>query len=132
MKLIKLTRDYKCEWKSLIGEFEKNNEKLTPLSMKGNANTFEDFLIESNNSSKGINLKDGIVPSDVYFLVDDNSKYLQRGRCGAKSSGMGGDRITGGQTAGFWGNHPGHRGGAALFPGLETLAAASPARGWRE
>ena len=76
MKLIKLTRDYKCEWKSLIGEFEKNNEKLTPLSMKGNANTFEDFLIESNNSSKGINLKDGIVPSDVYFLVDDNSKYL--------------------------------------------------------
>ena len=31
--------------------------------MKGNANTFEEFLIESNNNSKGINLKDGIVPS---------------------------------------------------------------------
>lgn len=31
--------------------------------MKGNANTFEEFLIESNNNSKGINLKDVIVPS---------------------------------------------------------------------
>lgn len=31
--------------------------------MKGNANKFEEFLIESNNNSKGINLKDGIVTS---------------------------------------------------------------------
>jgi predicted acetyltransferase len=31
--------------------------------MKGNDNKFEEFLIESNNNSKGINLKDVIVPS---------------------------------------------------------------------
>lgn len=76
MKLIKLTEDYKCEWESLISEFEENKEKLTPVAMRGHAHTFEEFLIESNNNSKGINLPDGIVPSDIYFLVDDNSKYL--------------------------------------------------------
>lgn len=76
MKLIKLTSNYKCEWESFISEFKKNEEKLTPLAMKGNANTFEEFLIETNNNSKGINLPKGIVPSDIYFLVNDNSKYL--------------------------------------------------------
>lgn len=76
MKLIKLTEDYKYEWESLISEFEENKEKLTPLAMKGHANTFEEFLVESNNNSKGINLPEGFVPADIYFLVDDNSKYL--------------------------------------------------------
>lgn len=76
MKLIKLTDNYKYEWESLISEFEENKEKLTPLAMKGHADTFEEFLIESNNNSKGINLPDDIVTSDIYFLVNDNSKYL--------------------------------------------------------
>ncbi|MBN1038881.1 GNAT family acetyltransferase [Clostridium botulinum] len=76
MKLITLTSSYKTEWKSLISEFEENGEKLTPLAMKGHVNTFEEFLIEAYNNSKGIDLPDGIVPSDIYFLVDDNSKYL--------------------------------------------------------
>ncbi len=76
MKLITLTSSYKTEWESLISEFEENGEKLTPLAMKGHANTFEEFLIEAYNNSKGIDLPDGIVPSDIYFLVDDNSKYL--------------------------------------------------------
>ncbi|RII35492.1 GNAT family N-acetyltransferase [Clostridium chromiireducens] len=76
MKLIKLTSNYKYEWESLISEFKKNEEKLTPLAMKGHVNTFEEFLIEANNNSKGINLQSGIVPSDIYFLVDENSKYL--------------------------------------------------------
>lgn len=76
MKLIELTKDYKYEWKSLISEFEENNEKLIPLAMKGHADTFEEFLIQANNNSKGINLPEGIVPSNIYFLVDDNSKYL--------------------------------------------------------
>ncbi|MBZ9691908.1 GNAT family N-acetyltransferase [Clostridium sp. M14] len=76
MKLITLTSSYKIEWESLISEFEENGEKLIPLAMKGHANTFEEFLIEAYNNSKGIDLPDGIVPSDIYFLVDDNSKYL--------------------------------------------------------
>lgn len=76
MKLIKLTSNYKCEWDSLISEFKENEEKLTPLATKGQANTFEEFLIEANNNSIGINLPNGIVPSDIYFLVDDDSKYL--------------------------------------------------------
>lgn len=33
MKLIELTEDYKCEWESLISEFEKNKEKLTVLKV---------------------------------------------------------------------------------------------------
>ncbi|CDH91067.1 acetyltransferase [Clostridium botulinum B str. Eklund 17B (NRP)] len=76
MKLITLTSSYKTEWESLISEFEENGEKLIPLAMKGHANTFEEFLIEAYKNSKGIDLPDGIVPSDIYFLVDDNSKYL--------------------------------------------------------
>lgn len=76
MKLIELTGGYKCEWESLISEFEENNEKLTPLAMKGHASTFEEFLVEASNNSKGINLPKGIVPSNIYFLVDDNLKYL--------------------------------------------------------
>ncbi|NFN95750.1 GNAT family N-acetyltransferase [Clostridium botulinum] len=76
MKLITLASSYKTEWESLISEFEENGEKLIPLAMKGHANTFEEFLIEAYKNSKGIDLPDGIVPSDIYFLVDDNSKYL--------------------------------------------------------
>lgn len=76
MKLITLTSSYKTEWESLISEFEENGEKLIPLAMKGHANTFEKFLIEAYKNSKGIDLPDGIVPSEIYFLVDDNSKYL--------------------------------------------------------
>ncbi len=76
MKLITLTSSYKTEWESLISEFERNGEKLIPLAMKDHANTFEEFLIQAYNNSKGIDLPDGIVPSDIYFLVDDNSKYL--------------------------------------------------------
>ncbi|ACD53824.1 GNAT family acetyltransferase [Clostridium botulinum] len=76
MKLITLTSSYKTEWENLISEFEENGEKLIPLAMKGHANTFEEFLIEAYKNSKGIDLPDGIVPSDIYFLVDDNSKYL--------------------------------------------------------
>ncbi len=76
MKLITLTSSYKTEWENLIIEFEENGEKLIPLAMKGHANTFEEFLIEAYKNSKGIDLPDGIVPSDIYFLVDDNSKYL--------------------------------------------------------
>ncbi|WP_252217430.1 GNAT family N-acetyltransferase [Clostridium sp. VAP41] len=76
MKLITLTSSYKTERESLISEFEENGEKLIPLAMKGHANTFEEFLIEAYKNSKGIDLPDGIVPSDIYFLVDDNSKYL--------------------------------------------------------
>lgn len=76
MKLITLTSSYKNEWENLISEFEENGEKLIPLAMKGHSNTFEEFLIEAYNNSKGIDLPDGIVPSDIYFLVDDNSKYL--------------------------------------------------------
>ena len=76
MKLIKLTENYKNEWKSLIDEFEKNQEKIIPLGMRGSSNSFLDFLIESENNSKGINLSNGIVPSDIYFLVKDKSKFL--------------------------------------------------------
>ena len=76
MKLISLTSSYKTEWENLISEFKENEEKLIPLAMKGHANAFEEFLIEAYNNSKGIDLPDGIVPSDIYFLVDDNSKYL--------------------------------------------------------
>lgn len=76
MKLITLTSSYKTQWKSLISEFEENKEKLIPLAMKGYANTFEEFLIEAYNNSKGIDLPHGFVPSDIYFLVDDDSKYL--------------------------------------------------------
>ncbi|MGL5594668.1 MAG: GNAT family N-acetyltransferase [Cetobacterium sp.] len=76
MKLIKLTENYKNEWKSLIDEFETNQEKIIPLGMRGSSSSFLDFLIESENNSKGINLSNGIVPSDIYFLVKDKSNFL--------------------------------------------------------
>ena len=44
--------------------------------MKGNCESFLEFLIESENNSKGINLARGIVPSDIYFLVSNDSYYL--------------------------------------------------------
>ncbi|MFA9378380.1 MAG: GNAT family N-acetyltransferase, partial [Lachnotalea sp.] len=76
MRLIKLSREYEYEWESLINEFQENEEILIPLAMKGQANTFEEFLINANNNSQGINLPSGIVPADIYFLVDENSKRL--------------------------------------------------------
>ncbi len=76
MKLITLTEEFKEEWKSLIKEFEDVGEKITPLAMKGNAETFEEFLLESEKNSKGISLPIGYVPADIYFLIKDGDKRL--------------------------------------------------------
>lgn len=76
MKIIKLTESYKNEWESLVDEFEKNQEKLIPSGIKGNCKSFWEFLIQSENNSKGVNLSNGVVPSDIYFLVKNDSKFL--------------------------------------------------------
>ncbi|MGL5149193.1 MAG: GNAT family N-acetyltransferase [Clostridium sp.] len=76
MRLIRLNEEYKKEWEEFVSEFENNGEKLIPYAMKGNAKNFEEFLVTSNNDSKGIGLGEGKVSSDIYFLVKEDTKKL--------------------------------------------------------
>lgn len=75
LHLIKLTKAYEQEWRDLIAEFSQDGE-IVPMAMKGSSDDFDDFLAYAERYSSGKNLPQGHVSSDIYFLVDGDSKRL--------------------------------------------------------
>ena len=76
LKLILPTEEYREEWYSIIQEIEEVEEKITPLALKGNTNDYTEYLKIVENNSKGIYLPTHIVPSSIYFLVEEGSKRI--------------------------------------------------------
>lgn len=75
LHLIKLTKEYEQEWKELISEFSQDGE-IVPMAMKGNSGSFDDFLVYADKYSRGTELPQGHVSSDIYFLVNGDEKRL--------------------------------------------------------
>ncbi|MGL6174785.1 MAG: GNAT family N-acetyltransferase [Cellulosilyticaceae bacterium] len=76
LKLVLPTEEYRAEWYSIIKEIEAAQEKITPLALKGTTNDYTTYLKTAENNSKGIDLPTHIVPSDIYFLVEEGSKRI--------------------------------------------------------
>lgn len=79
MKNLKLEfpRDeYREEWYSIIREIENANEKMTPFALKGETDDYNEYLKKSKKQSEGINLPEGRVPSDIFFLVHNGDNRI--------------------------------------------------------
>lgn len=76
LQLILPTEEYREEWYAIIKEIEESGEKITPLALKGNTNDYAGYLNTVENNSKGIDLPTHIVPSDIYFLVEEGNKRI--------------------------------------------------------
>ncbi|KOA18844.1 acetyltransferase (GNAT) family protein [Clostridium homopropionicum DSM 5847] len=76
LKLIFPNQDYKDEWFSIINEIENAEEKMTPSALKGEANDYNEYLYNVKKYSKGINLPEGRVPAEIYFLVNNDDKRI--------------------------------------------------------
>ena len=75
LHLIRLTKEYECEWHDLIAEFSRDGE-IVPMAMKGNTEDFNDFLVYADRYAAGTDLPKGHVSSDIYFLVRGDEKRL--------------------------------------------------------
>ena len=69
MKIIIPNLEYKEDFLNYVLEAYLANEKEIPLSYKGN---YESWLNDILNEQKGVNLKEGRVPSTTYFVLDNN------------------------------------------------------------
>lgn len=71
MKLVKPTIEYKEMWLDYFNEYTKENNKLAPMGYKKEF-IYEEWIQRLEKESKGIDLEEGRVPSDVYFMIDNN------------------------------------------------------------
>lgn len=76
MKLIKLTIEDEHAWIELKQEFTTAKERIIPAAINSETCDFKTYLRQLEESSKGVNLKEGIVPSDLYYLVDEKNHLL--------------------------------------------------------
>lgn len=74
LKLVFPNQEYEDEWYSIINEMEKEN--MIPNALKGEANDYNEYLCKVKMYSKGINLPEGRVPAEIYFLVNDDDKRI--------------------------------------------------------
>ena len=65
------TIEEKEKWIDYIKEYRKDNPKATPLGCKEDIN-YEEWLKDITEEHFEINLKEGRVPSSVYFLIEDD------------------------------------------------------------
>ena len=65
------TMQDKSEWIEYYTEFKASNPDTNPLNF-GLDKDYEEWLIDRTNESKGLNLKDGRVPSTIYFFMLDD------------------------------------------------------------
>ena len=65
------TIEDKDNWLDYLDEYHKYNPKASPLGYKDDF-IFEEWIKNVENSHKGIDLKEGWVPSSMYFVMDDD------------------------------------------------------------
>lgn len=63
------------DWLRYIDEFYESDPKTTPLNFKI-GDDYRNWLNIKKNESKGVNLKEGRVPSTVYFLKEENDDRI--------------------------------------------------------
>jgi len=76
LKLILPTEEYREQWYDIINEIESEKEKITPLALKAEITDYDLYLKKVKNNSLGLNLDEGIVPSDIFFLVKEDDMRI--------------------------------------------------------
>lgn len=76
MKLIKPTIKLKQEYLEMVGEWKQSNEKIVPWVLNEDSSDFQAMISRFEDYSKGIGLKEGMVPHSTYWLVKDDDKIL--------------------------------------------------------
>lgn len=71
MQLVIPTVKYEKDYLETIEE-SKDTTGITTLPRPDSGQTFEDFLKQIENQSKGIGLREGIVPATTFWLIDNN------------------------------------------------------------
>ncbi len=76
IKLIKPNKKYKDIFYYMVNDYAVHNELDFPKYFNRENDSFEDYLIKLKNLEKGINLKHGFVPSESFWLLNNNKEIL--------------------------------------------------------
>ena len=76
LKLVSPSEEYREEWESIVKEIENAKERITPFALKGEATDYNEYLKNAKNNSLGVNLQNDRVPSDIFFLINNESKRI--------------------------------------------------------
>lgn len=74
--LIKPTVGLEHEYNDMIKEWMAHEDKLVPWVLGYDANDFSALIEKLDNSSKGIGLKDDMVPHSTYWLINEENRIL--------------------------------------------------------
>lgn len=76
LKLIRLNNELKEEYLDMIEEYKLTNERIIPSTISNDSKDFSKLLNKLDNFSNNIDLPKELVPSTLYFLVNDNNRIL--------------------------------------------------------
>lgn len=76
LKLVFPTEEYEEEWKSIIQEFGAAHEKVKPFALKGPIDNYKKYLENARRYSKGVDIPEGRVTADVFFLLNEGDKRI--------------------------------------------------------
>lgn len=76
MELVLPAVKYKEAYLEALKEAE-NDKKGTMLQKPKDGQSFEDFVLDSYNEIKGLNLQEGYVPATTFWLID-NGQFIGR------------------------------------------------------
>lgn len=76
LKLVFPTEEFEEEWRSIIQEFGAAHEKVKPFALKGPIDNYEKYLENARRYSKCVDIPEGRVPADIFFLVDEGHKRI--------------------------------------------------------
>lgn len=76
LRLVFPSEEYEREWIAVTKEFEESKEKITPAALKNKVSDYNEFLDKAKKISLGVGLPSYMVPSDIYFLVNEENRIL--------------------------------------------------------
>lgn len=76
VKLVKPKVELEHEYHDMINEWKSKEDKLVPWVLGYEASDFPALIERLENSSKGIGLKDDMVPHSTYWLVNEENRIL--------------------------------------------------------
>lgn len=76
VKLVVPDITHEQEWRGLIAEIEGLHEEVIPSALKNDTGDYEAYLRTVRQNAQGLNLPEGHVASEVFFLMDEESGQL--------------------------------------------------------
>lgn len=76
LKLVFPSENHEKLWNDIIAEFERENEKIIPFALKNGMIDYMLYLTRAINMHKNIGVPAHLVPSTIYFLMDENETKI--------------------------------------------------------